>query len=209
MARIRSLVTLPLLFALANTSCRAEDRMAYEPRNGDIVFHTSRSSQSLAIQKATRSPYSHMGIVYLEHGKPVVFEAVEPVRTTPLADWIRRGEGGHFVVKRLVCADEVLTDDVLARMLAIGRGFEGRPYDLYFEWSDDRIYCSELVWKIYQRACGLEIGARQTIEELDLSDPLVQAKVQERFGGPPPAHEPFISPAAMFDSDFLETVHRR
>ena len=28
----------------------------YEPRNGDIVFQTSRSSQSLAIQLATKSP---------------------------------------------------------------------------------------------------------------------------------------------------------
>ncbi len=209
MTRIQPLILFPLLLALASIVCRAEDHIPYEPRNGDIVFHTSRSSQSLAIQKATRSPHSHMGIVYLRDGKPVVFEAVEPVRTTPLAAWIRRGEGGHFVVKRLVSADEVLTDDVLARMLAIGRDFEGRSYDLHFEWSDDRIYCSELVWKMYKRACGLEIGSRQTIEDLDLSDPLVQAKVQERFGSPPPADEPFISPAAMFDSDFLETVHRR
>ena len=52
----------------------------YEPRDGDIVFHTSRSSQSLAIQLATKSPYSHMGIVYLRDGKPFVFEAVQPVK---------------------------------------------------------------------------------------------------------------------------------
>src|SRR5437867_163185 len=26
------------------------------------------------------------------------------------------------------------------------------PYDLTFEWSDDKIYCSELVWKVYERA---------------------------------------------------------
>jgi hypothetical protein len=35
----------------------------YEPRNGDIIFHTSRSAQSVAIQLATQSRYSHMGIV--------------------------------------------------------------------------------------------------------------------------------------------------
>jgi hypothetical protein len=37
----------------------------YEPRNGDILFQISRSSQSAAIQLATRSRYSHMGIVYI------------------------------------------------------------------------------------------------------------------------------------------------
>lgn len=44
---------------------------SYEPRNGDIVFQTSRSAQSVAIQKATRSPWSHLGIVYLRGGRSV------------------------------------------------------------------------------------------------------------------------------------------
>jgi hypothetical protein len=72
----------------------------YEPRNGDIVFQTSRSSQSLAIQLATKSPYSHMGIVYIREGRPMVFEAIQPVTLTPLGEWIARGERGHFVAKR-------------------------------------------------------------------------------------------------------------
>lgn len=41
-------------------------------QNGDIIFQTSLSSQSLAIQKATHSPYSHMGIIILKNGKPYV-----------------------------------------------------------------------------------------------------------------------------------------
>ena len=36
---------------------------AWQPQQGDIIFHTSRTSQSLAIQKATGSVYSHMGII--------------------------------------------------------------------------------------------------------------------------------------------------
>lgn len=74
---------------------------AYEPQNGDIIFQTSRSSQSEAIQRATGSKYSHMGIVYVLDGEPRVFEAVSTVRSTPLATWIKRGKGGHCVVKRL------------------------------------------------------------------------------------------------------------
>jgi uncharacterized protein YycO len=99
-----------------------------------------------------------MGIVYLKNDQPFVFEAVEPVKLTPFSDWIARGEGGHYVVKRLSNARERLTSEALERMLQVGKKFEGKPYDLYFEWSDDRIYCSELVWKIYKRALDLEVG---------------------------------------------------
>jgi hypothetical protein len=81
----------------------------YRPVNGDIVFHTSRSSQSKAIQEATHSPFSHMGIVYVHGGEAFVFEAIEPVGLTPLNDWIARGEREAFVVKRLRDSASVLT----------------------------------------------------------------------------------------------------
>ncbi len=195
------------LIAFLATACAA--KQPYAPHDGDIVFQTSRSAQSAAIQRATHSPYSHMGIVYLRNGAPFVFEAVEPVKLTPLEVWVKRGRGGHFFVKRLRDAAQVLTPTAIRRMVEVGRTFEGRHYDLTFEWSDDRVYCSELVWKVYERALGLRLGELQTIGEFDLSDPLVEAKVRERWGGQPPADEPVISPAAMFGSPLLVTVYTR
>lgn len=196
-----------VLMALACLLYSASAWADYRPRAGDIVFHTSRSAQSLAIQKATDSPYSHMGMVFVLDGAPVVYEAVQPVGFTPLADWIRRGEDGHFVAKRLRDADRLLDDAAVERMLEAGRVFEGRSYDLHFEWSDERIYCSELVWKIYQRALGIEIGQLQTVGEFDLSHPAVQATVRTRWDEGPALDEPVISPAAMFESSLLETVY--
>jgi len=181
----------------------------YELRDGDIIFHTSRSAQSEAIQKATNSPYSHMGIVYVREGRALVFEAVEPVKSTPLDEWIARGIGGKYVVKRLRNADRLLTADALARMKAVGERFRGRHYDLYFEWTDERMYCSELVWKIYQRALGIEIGELQRMGEFDLTDRLVRAQVEERWGDTPPPDEIVISPEAVFSSDLLVTVAER
>jgi uncharacterized protein YycO len=200
-------VTTALLACTLTATCGA--RADYVPRSGDIVFHTSRSAQSVAIQKATHSPYSHMGIIVLRAGEAFVFEAVQPVKLTPLAAWTARGRDGRFVAKRLRDAERRLDAAAIARMQKVGEELQGRPYDLYFEWSDERIYCSELVWKIYQRALGLEIGALEPLGAFDLSDPLVQAKVRERWGGPPPAAELFISPAAMFESVLLTTVYER
>jgi hypothetical protein len=178
-------------------------------QDGDIVFHTSRSAQSVAVQRATGSRYSHMGIVLMRGGKPFVFEAVQTVRYTPLAQWAARGNGGHYVAKRLRNAGTLLTPGAIARLHAKTSDFEGRPYDLTFEWSDGRIYCSELVWKLYQRALGVRIGELQKIREFNLSDPAVRAKMRERYGDKVPMDEPVISPVAMFDSPLLKTVETR
>jgi hypothetical protein len=186
--------------------CACSSGSGYEPRNGDIVFQTSRSSQSLAIQLATKSRYSHMGIVYLRDGQPFVYEAVQPVMLTPLDAWTARGERGHFVAKRLRDADSLLTAERLQAMRTVGERFVGKDYDLYFEWSDDRIYCSELVWKVFDEGAGIEIGERQTIADFDLAHPVVQAKLRERYGERIPTDEVVVSPAAMFAAPELETV---
>jgi hypothetical protein len=172
-------------------------------RDGDIIFHTSRSAQSAAIQRATHSPYSHVGIVFLRDGKPFVFEAIATVRYTPLDAWIARGDGGRYVVRRLKTA---LTPAQTAKLRASARQFEGKPYDLYFEWSDERIYCSELVWKMYEQALGVKLGALQKLREFDLTDPVVKARMRERYGANVPLGEPVISPGAQFDSPLLITA---
>jgi len=172
-------------------------------RDGDIVFQTSRSGQSVAIQRATHSPYSHVGLVLFRDGEPFVFEAIATVSYTPLAAWTRSGDGGHFVVKRL---NRPLTDSEVAKLHAAARNFDGKTYDLYFEWSDERIYCSELVWKMYEEALGLRLGKLQKLSEFDLADPLVKAKLRERYGTQVPLDEPVISPAAVFASPLLKPV---
>lgn len=178
-------------------------------KDGDIIFQTSMSSQSKAIQLATNSKYSHMGIIYEIDGEFFVYEAVEPVKLTALNEWIRRGENAHFVIKRLKSANQVLTSSTLSRMRQIGEQFQGKPYDIYFEWSDDRIYCSELVWKIYKEATGIEIGQLEQLSDFDLSNDLVKAKMKERYGDSIPLDEKVISPAAMFNSDQLITIEEQ
>ena len=172
-------------------------------RDGDIIFHTSRSSQSAAIQRATHSPYSHVGVVFIRDGQPYVFEAISTVRYTPLAAWVARGDGGRYVVRRLRQAP---TAAQLAKLRSAAKSFEGRPYDLYFEWSDERIYCSELVWKMYHQAMGVKLGELQKLREFDLTDAAVKAKMRERYGARVPLDEPVISPGEQFASPLLLTV---
>ncbi len=175
-------------------------------RDGDIIFQESQSSQSMAIQKATKSKYSHCGIIYKDGKDYYVFEAVQPVKRTALNKWISRGKDKHYVVKRLKDADSLLTTQNIRKMKDVGKGFYGKSYDLTFEWSDDKIYCSELIWKIYKRALNIELGKLQKLEEFDLSDQIVKKKLKERYGNNIPQNETVISPVSIFESNLLYTV---
>ncbi|WP_317192345.1 YiiX family permuted papain-like enzyme [Hymenobacter jeongseonensis] len=158
------------------------------------------------MQLATHSPWSHCGILYQKDGQWQVFEAVQPVKLTFLTDWVARGQDGHFVIKRLRDAETALTPAALARLKAAGRPMLGHGYDLYFGWSDERIYCSELIWKVYERGLGRRIGELQQLRDFDLSHPAVQAKLRERYGNNLPLAETVISPVSIFNSPELVTV---
>lgn len=200
---------LPFLFVAIGCGSDQEPILSAERsdlRNGDLIFQTSTSRQSQAIQLATGSKYSHVGLIYSTDDGTFVLEAVQPVKLTPLNEWIDRGENDHYVVKRLKNADEVLTVEVLDRMMSTAKTHLGKDYDLHFEWSDDRIYCSELVWKLYEEAAGIELSQPEHLRDFDISHPTVRKIMAERYGEQIPLHEQVVSPAALFDSPLLITV---
>jgi len=203
----RTLLTLAL--ALTAVLASALDHAVAAPalRDGDLVFQTSRSAQGAAVAAATGSPLTHMGVVLLDHGRPLVLEAVEPVRLTGLDEWRRRGEGGRLWVRRLRDADQVLTPAVVERLRALGRAWLGRHYDLQFRMDDDRLYCSELAYKLYDRAAGIRLGRLQRAGDLALGSPEVRRRLRERFGpGGFDPEEPVITPQSIFEDPRLATV---
>jgi hypothetical protein len=58
-------VIILLTFILSGCSDNPDKNVGNQMqfRNGDIIFHTSTSDQSKAIQLATNSRYSHCGII--------------------------------------------------------------------------------------------------------------------------------------------------
>lgn len=206
MPLIRYVVLIAGMATLTTYARQLPAAASDELKTGDLIFQSSTSSQSKAIQAATRSTYSHCGLIYKEGNEYYVYEAVQPVKRTALAAWIARGKDRKYVVKRLRNAGQVLTPAVLGKMKEVGDAFNGKNYDLTFEWSDDRIYCSELIWKVYKRATGIEIGKLQRLKDFDLTNEVVKRKLKERYGRNIPLNEPVISPAAIFNSELLITV---
>jgi len=176
-------------------------------RDGDLIFQESRSSQSEMVRALTGSRWTHMGVVVLQPNGPFVFEAVSPVKHTPLRDWIKRGRGQRYVVKRLRDADTRLTPQVLAAMRKLGASWLGHPYDLRFRWDDQALYCSELAYKLFERGAGIRLGKLQRAAEMNLDDERVKKALQKRFAGASfdPA-ETVVTPDSIFNDEQLTEV---
>jgi len=198
----------PIAAVVFLTFCAASCQSHNFPlREGDLVFQSFSSPQTRAIQLATKSRFSHMGIILRHDDTLMVYEAVGPVKFTSISDWIDRDPGEHFVVKRLKNAENILTKENLEKLERVAASFKGRPYDFAFNWSDEKIYCSELVWKIYDRALGIEVGGLRKMKDFDLSSAEVRLRLRERYPRGVPLDETVISPQDVFRSDTLTTVY--
>lgn len=187
-------------------SCGNSKTTLTEFQNGDIIFQTSESEQCEAVRIATNSKFSHCGIIFIEKGKTYVYEAVQPVKITPIEDWITHGKNSKYVVKRLKNSEVKLTVTQLDAMKKYGSKMLNKNYDIYFGWSDSEIYCSELVWKIYKNGANIELCKTKELKEFNLNNPIVQRIMYQRYGSQIPLHEEVVAPSQLHDSELLETV---
>jgi hypothetical protein len=89
---------------------KVENTVAGKIQDGDLIFQTSESKQCEAVRIATNSKFSHCGIIFFVNGGQFVLEAVQPVKITPLEEWITHGKEHKYVIKRLKNADKILNE---------------------------------------------------------------------------------------------------
>lgn len=192
---------ISVLFLLATLTI-AGNAQAQTLKVGDIIFHKSQSTQAKAITEASGSEWTHVGIIVANAGKWYVAEAVGPVKATPLQDFINRGKNKEYKIYRFKHFNPKTME--LALHNAIRR--QNKPYDIYFEMSDTRTYCSELVYKAMREVTGQEVGTMQKFKDLKLTGPYVKALIKKRLtdtGRELDPNEPIITPISqMRESDF-------
>lgn len=197
----------PLLVTLGSSVITATTVFASPYQDGDLVFHESQSAQSKAIQEATTSRWSHVGIVFQKNGQWLVAEAVQPVRVTTLASFISRGRNQDYRIYRF----PGLTNQQKTRLRKQAKKFLGKNYDIYFEWSQDRIYCSEFTYKAFLAATGIEIGIVQKFRDLKMDGPYARELIRRRLedtGRALNLDEPIVTPASQILDPKLELVER-
>jgi hypothetical protein len=159
------------------------------------------------VRALTDSRWTHMGVIFNESAGTIVLEAVSPVRKTPLEKWIAQGRDRRYVVKRLRSRDSRLSSDAVARMKKLGATWLGRPYDVRFRWDDQSLYCSELAYKLFDRAAGVRLGKLERAADMNLEDERVQQALRKRFAGATfDPTETVVTPDSIFNDDQLVEV---
>jgi len=181
---------IPLVFAFG----------AYEPKEGDLYFQSlPRNAVVNAIEGASESPYSHCGILIRKGGGWFVLEAIGPVRETPLAKWIKQARDRHYDVFRLGAKHA----GNIPNFIKAARKYMGRPYDIRYRMDDEKIYCSELIFKGYRDATGEQLGKLVKFGDLKWvrHTPVILA-----IEGSIPVNRIMITPRHLSEAKQLEKV---
>lgn len=177
--------------------------LGYEPREGDVLFQSlPRTSLTMAIEGATDSPWSHCGIVAYEDGQWMVYEAYGSVQRVPLSKFWQRSRANQFAVYRLKPEHQ----PQVPHLLECVRAFLGRPYDVRYEMDEEKIYCSELIFKAWRDAGGADMGRLVTLGDLNWEPFERTIRAIER--GPVPLDRVMITPHHLSQAQQLELVRR-
>jgi cell wall-associated NlpC family hydrolase len=133
--------------------------------DGDIVMIRGYSYNANAIEAVTGSRFTHCGIIFRENGRWMVYEGAGRKGHLTLASWIKYESGKHephWKVYRLKDASKLREADAVARLKQAAAKLHNTWYDHGFSWDypqgdDERVYCSELVWKTYHEALRIEL----------------------------------------------------
>ncbi len=160
MKRIIVFASLLLLMSVGIHSFKHQPSPAASAlKEGDIVFQTSKSSQSKYIILATQSQWSHCGIIIEKPDGLYVLEAISTVSLTPYQQWVERGRGKRVSVKRY-------TEDPIKIKYS---KYLGKQYDMAFKFGNNQWYCSELVHDIYKRQLGVELCMPRPVSDYVIS----------------------------------------
>lgn len=145
-------------------------------RQGDLIFQETTGRQSVAVKAATGSPYTHVGIVRITGGGPMVIEAGRTVTETELGEFVGRGKGSRFAVYRA----NALTEAKAHKVVESAYKDMGKPYDLFFRMDPQTIYCSELPYRAF-RAAGVPVGEVERIGDLNIAVAAAVALIDRRW----------------------------
>lgn len=141
--------------------------------SGDLVFRRGRSLLSRAVLTADGgSSYSHVGLVRVSAGVPLVVHALPPedlrpgvshgpgdpggVLAEPFSEFLAPARATAAAIYRLRDGERA---GIAARAAeaAYRRALRGTPFDSRFDLAtEDSVYCTELVWRAFREA-GLDV----------------------------------------------------
>jgi len=199
----RKIVMFGKLFIILCISlCACSSVANYEPKEGDVIFQSLPNGDIVdAIEGATESPYSHVGIVVKTEKGWFVREAIGDVHDTRLTKFLARGRNGKYDVYRLKKEYE----GSISKIILATEKYIGLPYDIRYRMDDDFIYCSELVYKSFLDATGSKMGVLVSLGSLNWGK--YESLIVEIEGGSVPVNRMMITPRDLAKARQLKLVH--
>ena len=130
----------------------------FKLRHGDLIFQNVNCGPMCdAINEVTKgyhgAKFSHVGIISINKGTINVIEAISKgVSVTPLAKFLSRSvddnEKPCIAIGRLNNSYQSL----IPKAIDEAQKYIGKPYDDYFDITNNAYYCSELIYLIFLKA---------------------------------------------------------
>jgi hypothetical protein len=178
---------------------------------GDIVFQNLEDKQSIAFGKATHSKYNNVGIVFMRNHNQsyIVVSVKDSIHITPINTWINQGKDHHVVIFRLKNSNAILNAKKSDDMKKFAKSLTGRKEDLYFSQTNDELYSSELVWKMYKNGAKIDLSTPEKLGDLDLSAEPVKSQMKQKYPSGIPKENEVITPEDLYNSPKLEKIYER
>lgn len=174
--------------------------LGYKPKYGDVVFQSLPHNLLVdTIEGVSASRLSHCGIIIKEGESFYVLEALGKVKKTPLFEFFNRGRRKGLLVYGFIDESEgVTTAKGCLKYLSF-------PYDSKYEMDDQKIYCSELIYKGFWE-CGR--GNIADLQRLDTLNYLPYEKEIKYFNdGIIPLDRLMITPVGLSESRYLKLTY--
>lgn len=164
------LVTIIVMYIDYSKNRHREERIAMNNKMDKADFHHFRTGD-LLFQKINRNDsktsdtaYNNIGIAFIDDDNYALLETSDQVQYVSIIQWVEKGINKDYVAKRLLNADSLFTSVGIQVLEKEVRNNIMKKYDNSNDWSDDKMYNAELIWKMYKRTFNIELGSLDTIK---------------------------------------------
>jgi hypothetical protein len=141
-----------------------------ELKVGDVILQPLKCWACSLIEAEEETIYSHVGVVVATSPEVMVAEAFSKVRKLSLNEYNQKTEPGQKLMVLRFRRDDLVAELQRSKsefMKLFETSFEGALYDHDFRWNNfddqgnEKLYCSELVSKLFQAFAGIELPIKR------------------------------------------------
>lgn len=207
-----------LIFIACSSNKEISNPITFQLKNGDLLFQDSDCGAfCTSIEKVTfgykGAKLSHIGMVIINEEKEIkIIEAVSAgVVLTPIDEFLNRSRDHEGNSKVLVGRIDNNHQALIPDAITFAQGKLGLSYDEIFDITNNKYYCSELIYDAFKYAHAdipLFYLKPMTFIDPDTGDTFpIWANYYQDLGVNIPEGKPGLNPGGISLSKYIEIIH--